>query len=82
MTRKIDFVDIYDFLLNNEVTEPVEITKHGQPHAVIIPYESFMAARSKRKARMAHELSAEDLKSIMDSEIPEDLAQYDSEVEK
>jgi len=82
MARKIDFVDIYDFLLNNDVTEPVEIVKHGRPHAVIVPYESFMAAQSKRKAMQAHELSAEDLKAIMDADIPEDLAQYDSEVEK
>ncbi|TAL33755.1 MAG: type II toxin-antitoxin system prevent-host-death family antitoxin [Alphaproteobacteria bacterium] len=80
MSQKIDFVDIYDFLLKNDVTEPVTIVKHGQPCAVMIPHEIYEAMRKDRKALQAHELSDEDMQAIMDAEIPEELKQYNHEV--
>ena len=80
MSQKIDFVDIYDFLLKNDVTEPVTVVKHGQPCAVMIPHEIYQAMLKNRKALQAHELSDEDMQAIMDSEIPEELKQYNHEV--
>ena len=79
MSQKIDFVDIYDFLLKNEVTEPVIVVKHGQPCAVMIPHEIYQASLKDRKALQAQELSAEDMQAIMEAEIPEELKQYNHE---
>lgn len=81
MAQQIDFVDIYDFLLKNDVDEPVTVLKHGEAVAVMIPPELFEAMRGKRKALQAHELTADDMQAIMDSEIPEDLKQFNHEVE-
>ncbi|MEZ0225026.1 MAG: hypothetical protein ACAH83_10765 [Alphaproteobacteria bacterium] len=81
MSQKIDFVDVYDFLLKNEVTEPVIVVKHGEPCAVMIPHVVYQMMQSSRKAMKAHELSDEDMQAIMDSEIPEELKQYDHEHE-
>ena len=81
MSQKIDFVDVYDFLLKNEVTEPVIVVKHGQPCAVMIPHELYQAMRKDRKALHVSELSEEDMQAIMDAEIPEELKQYDHEHE-
>ena len=81
MAQQIDFVDVYDFLLKSEVTEPVTVLKHGQVCAVLLPPELFAAMRGKKQALQAHELSADDIEAIMDADVPEDLKQYNHEVE-
>jgi PHD/YefM family antitoxin component YafN of YafNO toxin-antitoxin module len=81
MTQKIDFVDLYDFLLKNEITEPVTVVREGEPIGVLLPPELYEAMRGKKKAMQAHELTADDIQAIMDSEIPEELKQYNHEVE-
>ena len=83
MTKKIDFVDLYDFLLKNDVSESVIIEKHGKPHAVMIPYELFEILRNQnRKAMHVSELSEDDMNTLLNAEIPEELKQYDDEVKK
>jgi hypothetical protein len=83
MTEKIDFVDLYDYLLKNDVSESVIIEKHGKPHAVMIPYELFDILRNQnRKAMHISELSDDDMNTLLNAEIPEDLKQYDDEVKK
>lgn len=83
MTEKIDFVDLYDFLLKNDVSESIIIEKHGKPHAVMIPYELFEILRNQnRQAMHISELSDADMETILSAEIPEELKQYDDEVKK
>jgi PHD/YefM family antitoxin component YafN of YafNO toxin-antitoxin module len=83
MTEKIDFVDLYDFLLKNDVSESLIIEKHGKPHAVMIPYELFEILRNQnRQAMHISELSDEDMNTILSSEIPEELKQFDEEGKK
>jgi hypothetical protein len=83
MTEKIDFVDLYDFMLKNDVSESVIIEKHGKPHAVMIPYELFEILRNQnRKAMHISELSDEDMNTLLNAEIPEELKQFDDEVKK
>lgn len=83
MTEKIDFVDLYDFMLKNDVSESVIIEKHGKPHAVMIPYELFQILRDQnRKAMHISELSEDDMNTLLNAEIPEELKQYDDEVKK
>lgn len=81
MAQQIDFVDVYDFLLKGDVPGPVEILKHGRPCAVLLPPELYEAMKGKKQALQAHELSADDIQAIMDADIPEELKQYDHEVE-
>ena len=83
MTEKIDFVDLYDFMLKNDVSESVIIERHGKPHAVMIPYELFQILRDQnRKAMHISELSEDDMNTLLNAEIPEELKQYDDEVKK
>jgi PHD/YefM family antitoxin component YafN of YafNO toxin-antitoxin module len=81
MTQQIDFVDLYDFLLKNAVAEPVTVVREGNPIAVLLPPELYEAMKGKKKALQAHELTADDMQAIMDSEIPEELKQYNHETE-
>jgi PHD/YefM family antitoxin component YafN of YafNO toxin-antitoxin module len=82
MAQKIDFVDLYDFMLNNEVTEPVTVLRDGAPLAVLVPYDVFEAMNRKKRAVPVEDLSEDDLKAIMNADIPEELKQYDDEVKK
>jgi prevent-host-death family protein len=81
MGQQIDFIDLYDFLLKNEVTEAVTVVKHGEPCAVLLPPALYEAMRGTRQALTAEELTPDDIKAIMDSEIPEEAKQYNHEVE-
>jgi len=83
MTREMDLLEVYDFLLNHAVDEPVTIVKNGQPQAALVPYEFFLAIKKQYapKAMMTHELSADDLDAILNAEIPEEHAQFDHEVD-
>jgi PHD/YefM family antitoxin component YafN of YafNO toxin-antitoxin module len=83
MTDKIDFVDVYDYLLKNDIDQPVTVLKHGQPHAVMLPYALFAAIqKSNQKAIHVSELSDEDLDAIMNAEIPAECRAFDGEVKK
>lgn len=82
MAQKIDFVDLYDFMLNNEVTEPVTVLREGAPLAVLVPYDIFEAMNKKKRAIPVEALSDDDLKAIMNADIPEELKQFDDEVKK
>jgi PHD/YefM family antitoxin component YafN of YafNO toxin-antitoxin module len=82
MAQHLDFVDVYDFLLKGEVTEPVTVLKHGKACAILLPPELFAAMRGKKQALQAHELSPDDIEAIMEAEIPDELKQYNHEVEK
>ena len=83
MSQKIDMIDVYEFLLKHDVDEPVTIVKHGEPHAVILPYEIFEAMRKNtRRALHVSELTKEELDAILTAEIPEELKQFDHEVKK
>lgn len=79
---QIDFVEIYEFLLKNEITEPVTVMKHGKPHAAMIPYEIYEALKSNQQAIATEDLSADDLDAILNAEIPEDNEQFNGELEK
>ena len=83
MPETIDFIDVHDYLVKNDVADPVTIVKHGKPHAVMIPYELFETLQnSGRKAIHVRELSADDLDAILNSEIPEECRKFDHEVKK
>jgi len=79
---QIDFVEVYEFLLKNDVTEPVTVMKHGKPHAAIIPYEIFEALKGNQQAIATEDLSSDDLDAILNAEIPEENAQFDGELKK
>ncbi|HYD17972.1 MAG TPA: type II toxin-antitoxin system prevent-host-death family antitoxin [Patescibacteria group bacterium] len=83
MSETIDFVDVYDYLVNHDVDQPVTVVKHGHPHAVMIPYEVFVALqKSNQKALHVSELSADDLDAILNSDIPDECREFDHEVKK
>ena len=81
MTQQIDFVDLYDFLLKNTITQPVTVVREGKSIAVMLPPELYQSMRGNREAIRAEDLTADDMQAIMDSEIPEELKQYNHEVE-
>jgi len=83
MTETIDFVDVYEFLLKNDIEHPVTILKHGQPHAVMVPYEIFsIIQKNSKKAIHVSELTDEDLSAILNAEIPDACREFDGEVKK
>jgi PHD/YefM family antitoxin component YafN of YafNO toxin-antitoxin module len=82
MAQQIDFVDVYDFLLKSEVTEAVTIVREGKPIAVMLPPELYQSMRGTRQALQAHELSADDMEAIMGADIPEELKEFNHEVEE
>lgn len=81
MSDSIDFVDVYEFLLKNDIDAPVTILKHGQPHAVMLPYDIFTALqKGNQKALHVSELSKDDLDAILNAEIPAECRAFDGEV--
>jgi PHD/YefM family antitoxin component YafN of YafNO toxin-antitoxin module len=82
MATEIDFVDLYEFLLKNDVSEPVVVRKNGEKHAVMIPYEIYEAMRkNSRKALRTGELSPKERALFSRSKAPESSKQYNDEVE-
>ncbi len=83
MPETIDFVDVYEYLLKHDVEHPVTVLKHGQPHAVMVPYDIFTALQKmNQKAMHISELSQEDLDTILNAEIPAECRAFDGEVKK
>lgn len=83
MSQDLDIVEVNDYLAKHDVEEPVTILKHGQPHAVMMPYELFLALqKSNRRALHVSELSDADINAILNSEIAEECKAFDAEVKK
>ncbi|HHJ15590.1 MAG TPA: hypothetical protein ENJ80_02720 [Gammaproteobacteria bacterium] len=79
----IDAADISDFLDTHEVIEPVTIARHGQPLAMIIPYDLYQEwRRHNPRALRAEELSNEDMAAIQNSPVPEEHGEYNDELDK
>ena len=80
--QAIDSVEVQDYLLENDVTEPVTIKRNGHPLAVMIPYELYRAMhRDSRRVLRTVDLSEEDLEAILNSAPPDEHAKYDDELE-
>lgn len=83
MTETIDLVDVYDFLLKSDIEHPVTVLKHGQPHAVLMPFDMFMSLKkSNQKAIHVSEMTESDLNAILNAEIPDECRQFDGEMKK
>lgn len=71
MSQEIDFIDLYEFLLRNDVTEPVKVLKNGKKHAVLIPYDVYIEnLRANRNVLTAGKMPEDDLGAVMGCEIP------------
>ena len=68
MVIKIDSSKVSDYLLQNEVSEPIVVKRQGVPHAVMIPYENFQVRRREnQRVVRVDELTVEEIEGIINS---------------
>lgn len=73
MLIELNLPDLYEFLNSNDVIEPIIVSRNGEKHAVVVSYEAFVAnQRANRQVLTMDNLSAEDLKALLDAEVTDE----------
>lgn len=60
---------------------PVEITKNGRPHTVLLSAEQYELLTKGRLVRRTTDLDAETVRAIANAEMPDGLEHLDAELE-